>query len=289
MKMISIVVLALFALTSCRNRVSTDKQAAAEKPEGLSVSRWTDRTELFMEYPVLVAGATGRFAVHLTRLDNFKPLKDGVVNVELVSPDGTERFSTRGPSRPGIFGVDVKPSKAGTYAMTVEVRATGLSDKHDAGRVTVYRDEASASKQSGEQPKEETIAFLKEQQWWLDFATEVAAERTGRASFTVAAEVQTRAGGQADVTAPLDGRIANAATVPVGRAVTQGQVLARIAPPTSVPADLPALQLARTEADGALRFARRDRERAQRLVDAGAVPARRLEEALLHETTAEAA
>ena len=45
--------------------------------------------------------------------------------------------------------------------------------------------------------------------------------------------------------------------------------------------------MAKTEAENSLAFARRDRERAQRLVDAGAAPARRLEEARLNESTIE--
>ena len=32
---------------------------------------WTDKTELFMEYPPLVAGETALFAVHLTKLGDF--------------------------------------------------------------------------------------------------------------------------------------------------------------------------------------------------------------------------
>jgi multidrug resistance efflux pump len=73
----------------------------------------------------------------------------------------------------------------------------------------------------------------------------------------------------------------------VGRPVTRGQVLAQIAPPVNAPSDRTALEVAKTEAENSLAFARRDRERAQRLVEAGAVPARRLEEARLNETTIE--
>ena len=47
-----------------------------------------------MEYPVLVAGEGGRFAVHFTRLDNFRPMKTGKVEVRLEGPGGTETFSS---------------------------------------------------------------------------------------------------------------------------------------------------------------------------------------------------
>ena len=288
MKSVLIVIIAAMGLASCgKQQAKEEPKSVAEKPEGLSVSHWTTRTELFMEYPVLVANVGGRFAVHFTRLDNFRPMKAGKVDVRLDGPGGTETFSSPGPSRPGIFGVDVKPSKPGTYKMTVQVQSPDLNDLHDLGAVTVYPDEASAANHPAAKPKEETIAFLKEQQWALDFATEPVSERTERSSFDVTGEVQLRTGGQSDVAAPIEGRLVDAATVVVGRAVTKGQILAQIAPPVSAPSDRTALEASKTEAENSLAFARRDRERAQRLVDAGAAPARRLDEARLNESTLE--
>jgi cobalt-zinc-cadmium efflux system membrane fusion protein len=288
MKSVLIVIIAAMGLASCgKQQAKEEPKPVGEKPEGLSVTHWTARTELFMEYPVLVAGVGGRFAVHFTRLDNFRPMKAGKVGVRIDGPGGTETFSSSGPSRPGIFGVDVKPSKPGTYNMTVQVQTADLNDSHELGSVTVYPDEASAANHPAAKPKEETIAFLKEQQWALDFATEPVGERTERSSFDVPGEVQLRTGGQSEVTAPIDGRLADAAAVIIGRPVTRGQVLAQIAPPVSAPSDRTALEVAKTEAENSLAFARRDRERAQRLVDAGAAPARRLDEARLNESTIE--
>lgn len=288
MKILLMPCLAAVVLCSCHKPAVKDPPPSAEKPEGLSVSHWTGRTELFMEYPALIAGEPGRFAVHFTRLDTFRPMKSGKVEVRLEGTNGTETFSAPGPSRPGIFGVDVKSAKPGEYRMIVRIDAGDLTDSHDLGTVTVYGDSASAAKHPAAKQQEETIAFLKEQQWSLDFATDVVAERTERASFVVPAEIQPRAGGQGEVTAPIDGRLLEAAAIPVGEPVSRGQVLVRIAPPTSTPADGPALELAKAEAENALRFAHRDRERAQRLVDAGAAPARRVEEARLNERTQEA-
>jgi len=282
------VLIASFVFWSCgKSPRAEEKARPTEKADGFSVSDWTERTELFMEHPALVAGQNARFAVHFTRLDNFQALKDGTVEIVLTGADGVQKFSTPNPSRPGIFGVDVKPAKSGKYSMTVELRARGLTDLHSLGDVTVYTDEASASKHPVEKQHEETIAFLKEQQWALEFATEKVTERTERASFEVPGEIQPRAGGQGQATIPLDGRIVEANTVPTGSSVSRGDILAQIAPPISTPADLPALELAKSEAENAIRFARHDRERAERLVGAGAVPARRLEEARLTENTAE--
>ena len=45
--------------------------AAPAEPPSLDVTSWTDKSELFMEHPPLVAGQTVRFAVHLTRLADY--------------------------------------------------------------------------------------------------------------------------------------------------------------------------------------------------------------------------
>ncbi len=102
------------------------------------------------------------------------------------------------------------------------------------------------------------------------------------------AEVEPRSGGTAGVAAPFDGRIAGSNLPVFGASVQQGQVLASILPPASAPGDLALLELARNEATLALQLARKDRERAERLVNAGAAPAKRLEEARTMEATAEA-
>jgi len=103
----------------------------------------------------------------------------------------------------------------------------------------------------------------------------------------VAGEVRPRTGGEAEVTVPFTGRLVASNLPALGTSVGRGQVLAEILPPTSTPADLPTLEMARAEAQTALELARLDLQRAQTLLDAGAVPARRVEEARTTQVTQE--
>src|SRR5262249_10853771 len=136
--------------------------------------------------------------------------------------------------------------------------------------------------------KEETISFSKEQQWALDFGTQVATDQILRDNLRVAAETLPRTGGEAAVIAPLSGRVIAEETFAVGTSVKKGANLASIVPPTGAAADLPSLQLAEAEAKVAVEQAQRDRARAERLLASGAVPARRTEEARAVEATAQA-
>jgi cobalt-zinc-cadmium efflux system membrane fusion protein len=263
---------------------------AEPEVEPLAVTQWTAKTELFAEYPPLVVGQTSRFAIHLTRLDSFKALTAGRVEVHLSGGTGpAEVFSADAPSRPGIFGVDVTPAHEGSREMAIVLRLPGLDDRHNVGAVTVYRDRAAAlAAPPPEEPAVESISFLKEQQWALDFGTAVVGVAAVRESVRVPAVVVPRPGGAADVVAPIDGRLARVAELLPGAAVTGGQELARVQPPPSAPAELPQIRQAQAEAATALQLATRDRERAERLVSAGAAPQKRLDEARAAEEQAHA-
>ena len=284
----TLAVLALVA--SACTRPAPPPGGGEDEPEVASVTRWTDRTELFAEYAPLTVGETSRFAIHLTRLDSFKPVTEGRVVVHLRGGTGaSETFGTDAPSRPGIFGVDVTPAHAGTRELVIVLRATGLDDEHRLGGVEVHTS-VGAARAAGSEGRDQTpgISFLKEQQWSLDFSTARVAEQSLRESMRVAARLEARPGGAADVVAPLDGRLMRVVDVALGAKVSRGEELARLLPLPAVPGDLPQLRRARADALTALQLATRDRERAERLTSAGAAPGKRLDEARSTEEQAKA-
>lgn len=282
--LLSLVIL----MAACHRREPVAQQSAEPEPHPESYTNWTTKSELFAEYPPLIAGRTSRFAVHLTRLDTFKPVARGKVEIRLTSLEGkVESFSADGPSQPGIFGVDVKPSSAGEFKLSIHLISNGLNDVHELGSISASATKAAAVHEHGEETQEK-IAFLKEQQWTLDFGTAVIEDRQLRASLRVPAEVLPRSGGEAEVTVPFDGRLVASSLPVIGARVSQGQILASILPPTSAPSDLASLELTKNEASLALQLARKDRERAERLVQSRAVPAKRVDEARTVEATMEA-
>lgn len=286
MKSLIVVLTLLLPLSACKKETPPAAQAGEKLPTA-AVTHWTEKTELFAEHPVLVAGGKARFAIHLTNLRDFKPLTKGHVTVQL-QPTGraTETFSTDAPSRPGIFGVDVQPKAPGNYVLAIRLDSRELQDVHELGPVTVYANAAQAAASHSETEKTETITFLKEQQWTLDFATEEARDRMFRESLKVPGEVRPRTGGEVDVTVPTAGRLSTSYAVPaIGTAVTKGQILASLIPRAGNSLDRPSLEFAISEATTSLELARKNRERVERLLVAGAIPSKRLEEAQASEVT----
>jgi membrane fusion protein, heavy metal efflux system len=279
----------VYLVASGCNRPAPPATGQQDEPEALSVTRWTGTTELFAEYPPLVVGDTSRFAIHLTRLDTFKPLTEGQVEVHLRGGvSQPELFRVEAPSRPGIFAVDVKPAHAGKRELAIVLRSSGINEEHRFGDVDVHPSADAARAVPAGAKDAGGISFLKEQQWSLDFGTAVVTEQSVRESIRVPARLEARPGGAADVVAPIDGRLTHVVDVPLGVNVIRGQELAHLLPPPAVPGDLPQLQRARAEAQTALALATRDRERAERLTKAGAAPEKRLDEARSAEEQAKA-
>ena len=259
----------------------------------LDVTRWTDATELFMEYPPLVAAQTALFAVHLTRLSDFSAMTEGRPRLEFMPESSGTPAVLQGaePSRPGVFRVEAAAPPAGRYRWTLAFDAPGLSDRHDLGSITVFADQeaafADAESRAGDDPS--AIAYLKEPQWTNGFGTGLAREAEVRRSIRVPALVGPLTGGEAIVSAPAAGRFTAAALRSVGDRVQAGQELGGMQPRSGgEAADRATLAAAVAEAQASAQAARSDLARAEGLLAERAVPARRVEEARRALTVADA-
>ena len=287
MKGVFIIIGASAILAACsRNPQAATGTGKAETPEPLKATVWTSAGELYLEYPALVKNQKERFAIHLTRLSDFRAVKEATCEVRLDRGADSELFPCDPSTHPGIFGANVQPRSEAEAGLSIIVRGSDLKETFEIGPVKIATDAASAEKPP--ESKEETISFSKEQQWALDFGTQIVAPRNLREDLRVSAETLPRTGGETPVIAPITGRLVVEKTFAVGTAVQQGAELASMVPPTGTVSDLASLQLAEAEAKVAVEQAQRDRARAERLLAAGAVPARRAEEARAVEATAQA-
>ena len=200
----------LIAILAAGCSRSAAPEAAPEEPEALSVTRWTEKTELFAEYPPLAVGSTSRFAIHLTRLDGFKALTEGNVEVRLEGGSAQpEVFRVDAPSRPGIFGRRRETRACGQAPARDRAQGHGIERRTSGWRQSMctrtLKRPVLPRRAGGEDAP--GISFLKEQQWSLDFGTALVKEQAVRESIRVPARLEARPGGAADVVAPIDGRL----------------------------------------------------------------------------------
>ena len=252
-------------------------------------THWTDQFEWFVEHPLLVVGLPASFAAHLTRLDGFRAVEEGRLTVELLGPDGSVRqqVEVEAPARSGIFVPVLVPEAAG--AGSLRLIYSGPSGEVDevGWQVRV----AASVADLGEAPAEpEGIGFLKEQQWRIPFATIPVGVRAMRETIEIPAVIEPHPRYVADVAAPAEGILMvpeDGLPVP-GTRVRQGEILALVSPPLGSTAGWHTIEAEMAEASNRLTHAEHEYARAARLVEAGAIPARRLQEAALERDNAAA-
>ena len=251
--------------------------AEQELPGGGAVTLWTEKTELFMEYPALLVGEPAKLLVHLTALSDFAPIRSGKVTFVFQAEGGGEpvEIVQDAPRAPGIYGPVVTLPRPGRWDLRIVVESPQLEDVLDVPELPVFAtrgDLPEAELESGD-----GIAFLKEQQWRTPgFRTVFAEAGSLPEGIDVPGEIVPAAGRYAEISAPVAGLVdadtASRAPAP-GQRVEKGDVLAVLTPALGESGS--AVAAARAE----LREAEHDYERAKRLLEVEAVPERRVDEA----------
>jgi hypothetical protein len=146
-------------------------QTPASAPRAVTRTIYTRNTELFAEWQPFVAGQPTRLTAHLTHTgDRFRPYTEGTATLTLSVEGDAANAKADAPERPGVFRLNVTPTKAGTARVVIDV-ATAAGRQHFVmDGVSVYPDTRAAL--ANEAPEEEgLISYAKEQSWEQDFAT----------------------------------------------------------------------------------------------------------------------
>ncbi len=300
-KLTTLWLAAALALAACGDKPA-DKHAAADTAAeadhghghghgagGEKVTHFTDRTELFVEFPRLVVGEKSAFAAHLTTLADFRALGAGKVTLRLTGggqPD--ETFSVDSASQPGIFRPEAAPKHAGERDLSIEVVTPEFSVTHELGPFTVYPDRKAADAEPAPHD-DEGIVFTKEQQWKVDFATAEVVTRPIRSAVNATGVLRARPDGEALLTAVAAGQVQPAGAFPrLGQPVKQGQLLAYLVPRLGGDTDLAGLRAAADKARVEHELARQERARMEGLYKDEAVPEKRVLAARAAEASARA-
>lgn len=187
---------------------------------------WTDQTELFVEFPVLVVGETSRFAAHFTLLEGHKAVREGSLTVSLMKGEKGIRNKADAPSSPGIFGVGLQPKEPGIYQLIFELQTPVFSDRITLNNIQVFAtpEEAAATLSSSEE--EGGISFLKEQAWKMEFQTASVQTQKVYQTLSTSGVWKVAPSDYQTLVAPASGRVNFSAGIwTIGSAVKKGQVL----------------------------------------------------------------
>lgn len=167
-----------FLAMSCKDKAedahahNADGSHMGEEVPRTEYTVWTDKTELFVEFPALIAGSPSRFAAHFTVLDGHQPVREGSVTISLIKGGKGIRNTADSPSSPGIFSPSIQPKEAGIYQLVFNIKTPKLTDRIVIDEITVFANIEKAKEALGTKAEENgSISFLKEQAWKIDFQT----------------------------------------------------------------------------------------------------------------------
>jgi len=266
--------LAVLSMAACAQPLP-DPAAEADHTHagGGVVTHWTDALELFVEYPPHVQDVpSDPWAIHLTWLEDWQPVREGSLTLLLRGPGGArEEVVMPAPDRPGVFTATPTLTATGTWRADMTLAAQGAEHPIPVGQLQVFESE-DALPHDVEEPPPGLIALLKEQQWSMPFGVALAEVREIPHTIPVAGEIVAPGSALAHVSTLVAGVIVAGGPSPSpGDRVEAGETLALIAP-TSLDNSY-----ARLRAD--VVAAEREAGRAERLFAVGAIAARRLEHA----------
>lgn len=129
---------------------------------------YSDHTEMFITFrPTFIVGEVTRIGAHLSKLgERFTPYADTTVTVTLsVAGTDTTTMVTK-PDRPGVFRLELTPTKAGAGTLTLNIAGKDGSDRLVIPSMTVYATHAEAvAHQPAANPDEGAIRYSKEMSW----------------------------------------------------------------------------------------------------------------------------
>ncbi len=208
-----------------------------EGPDPISVTLFTPKVQLFMEYPHLVKGEQAAFLAHLTVLATGEPIRSGSLVFEAAPPTGAPvHLTLDAPRRDGLFVPEWTPAAAGVYKLRLTLSSPQIQDTIEAGILIVHADvheaEHAAEADGGEEPPD-LVPFLLEQQWKIGTLYEPVSKRTLVHRLALPGRIVAPQGASAAVSPPVAGRLLRppGGRLPhIGDDVEAGQILAMIEP-----------------------------------------------------------
>ena len=213
-------------------------QGSGEGLEPTSITHFTSKVLLFLEYPHLVQGEQADFLAHFSVLSTGEPVRSGSLVFEVTPPNGPPvNLTLDAPRRDGLFVPEWIFKTPGTYGLRLLLNSSQVQDVLDVGSVIVHASthdaEHAAQAAAGEEPPD-LVPFLMEQQWKIDLLLEKASRQTLTHRIKAPARIVPKHGASAVVSPPIAGRLSppNGTHFPyVGQRVEAGEVLAFVEPP----------------------------------------------------------
>lgn len=260
-----LLIINVLFIVSCNHQSTTLKKAETSDLPALSHTIYTRTSELFAEFRTPVAGDTLKLGGHFTQLgDYFTALTEGTVTLTLTVGETTVSNTATVSSSPGIYRFAVVPTKSGIGKMVFDIKNSIYTDQIVIESVMVFPDVKTAMDSPREEQKGNTISYLKEQAWKVEFANIAVVPQSFNDIIKTTGEILPAQGDEMVVAANANGIVTFAGNKAiVGTSVRTGETLFAISGKNLTDGNTETLF---TLAKVAFEKAKADYDRAQELV-----------------------
>jgi len=226
MKRIYILLVSALILSSCRQ--PAPEHAHEAENIKLKLTDLDAHVEIFAEYDPFIKDSTSKFAIHLTTLADYKPVKTAKVIASLAIGDSGVRKTLDSATVPGIYKITLNPKTLGTGRLIFDIVLDGTAHQFKVPATVFASYEEFKKQHHSPAASANEIAFLKEQSWKIDFGV----TRIGTGSFAgvikAPATITAATGDQQTVVATAAGVVKFRAPLTTGVPVRSGQGLFNI-------------------------------------------------------------
>ncbi len=223
---------AALLLTACAGAThDTNKEDEHKHDATIAMTAYTTGYEFFVDADPLISGKQGHLIVHVTSLNDFKPVSKGEVTVSLNVSGKQLTKTIPQPEEPGIYIFELTPPAPGSATLSVTVKASAGTQSAVFPGLTVYADEHEAyeAAEAAAPSSPNGIAFPKEQSWTTDFATAETSVREIGSNVRAMALVEPTATGEHTLCATTPGRVTILdKEIAVGQQVGAGKAMFRV-------------------------------------------------------------
>lgn len=239
-KLFIIISCAAILLTGCRDNESGHKHEGDSHShshagthskysnlEPLAYTLYSENYELFVEFKPLVVGETSRFAAHFTKLgEKFEAVVDGEVIVTLVND---VKQTSKNPSSPGIFRLQLTPHKTGVSNLRFDISSEEITESIIIEDLMVFSNVKEVSKSNVETEEIDEIVYLKEQAWKIEFANQEVLAKPFSELIKTTGQIKSAQGDEVVITAKSSGIVSLGGNKKqIGSSINEGETLLTI-------------------------------------------------------------
>ena len=170
----SLIAIVLLLSACNNNKIDSESDQHLHEEESISFTEFSLHYEMFAEIVALQKGKTTEVLAHFTKLENYKPVINGSLDIILEVGSKKTKIAMSEPTRAGIFVFKLHPQASGHGHLKFIINSESYTDT-----LLLHLDIASDEKeqhagdcdhtQEVNQKENEGITFLKEQAWKTDF------------------------------------------------------------------------------------------------------------------------